>query len=112
MCQPVAAGLPTPIEGETMTMITQEKLDTIWDKYAERFDNDANPDVIRMDYQEEVANLGGIEIAGRGHPDWHEAKALVDTLKERGWAVLDDPAREGQEDALVLFLPLGQQMAN
>lgn len=86
-------------------MMTQERLKTIWQTYAARLDNDGDPDVVRADYDEDVSRHGGIMVQGRGRMDDLSAKALVETLKERGCAVLDDPAREGDDAALVLFLP-------
>jgi hypothetical protein len=88
-----------------MIMMTQEHLQTIWHKYAGRLDNDADSDVVRADFHEELGRLGGIVLSGRGGLDREQADALLDTLQEKGCAVLHDPAGEGEDAALVLFLP-------
>jgi hypothetical protein len=88
-----------------MVMMTQEKLQALWQTYVARLDNDGDSDVLRADYDEEVSRQGGILVRGLGGMDHLSAKDLVETLKERGCAVLDDPAREGEDAALVIFLP-------
>ena len=88
-----------------MTMMTQLELQDLWRKYAVRLENDADPDVVRADYDEELARLSGIHVNGRGGLPPDVAKPIVDLLKDKGCAVLDDPAREGEDAALVLFLP-------
>lgn len=88
-----------------MKTITQEAIQGIWKKYACRLDNDGDPDVVLADYYEEIADLGGISVRGRGCLDEDAAKDMLDTLRERGCAVLDDPADDGEEDAIILFLP-------
>jgi hypothetical protein len=87
-----------------MTTITQDKLQCQWTKYASRLDNDADPDLIRGDFYEEVARQGGIVLSGRGGLDRQQADAMVADLRRRGCTVLKDPARD-DECAMVLFLP-------
>ena len=86
-----------------MKKITQEAIQGIWEKYARRLDNDADPDIVLADYYEEIADLGGIVVNGRGTLDKDAAEAMLDTLRERGCVVLDDPAQEGQADRFILF---------
>ena len=88
-----------------MKTITQEAIQGIWEKFARRLDNDADQDVVLGDYYQEIADLGGIVVNGRGSLDQDAAESMLDTLRERGCAVLDDPARNGEEDAIILFLP-------
>jgi hypothetical protein len=88
-----------------MTAITQETLQQLWARYAPRLNKDGDPDVIRGDFNEEVSRLGGIVISGRGGLDQPQADAVVHDLRRRGCTVLRDPAREGEETALVLFHP-------
>lgn len=88
-----------------MPTMTQAQLDCLWHKYASRLENEADPDVIREDYHEEIAHLGGIVVYGRGALGLQQATAVLDDLTKRGCAVFEDPAREGADCAVVIFLP-------
>ena len=95
-----------------MTTMTQDKLQNIWNKYARRLDNDADPDVVHGDYYEELSRLGGIVVQGRGNLDQQRADAVVNDLRRRGCSVLNDPAREGVDSALLLFTPESKDAEN
>lgn len=88
-----------------MPTMTQETLQNIWHKYAARLDNDADSDVVRGDYYQEVSHLGGLAITGRGELDQQQADAVVNDLCRRGCTVLRDPARHEEDSAFVLFAP-------
>lgn len=90
-----------------MSTMTQDQLDSIWHKYASRLENDADPDVVREDYHEEIAHLGGIVVHGRGALGTQQATAVLDDLKKRGCKVLEDSAQEKADCAVIVFLPEG-----
>ena len=86
-------------------MITQEKLDRIWQKHQRRIDNDGEPDVVIADFYEEISELGGMTVQGSERLGGEESQRLLDFLQGRGCAVLDDPAREGEPFPVLIFLP-------
>ena len=76
-----------------MTTITQENTPEHLAQVRCPADNDADPDVVRGDYYEELGRLGGIVVQGRGELDQERADAVVNDLRRRGCTVLRDPAR-------------------